>query len=125
MRFPILNVTEECWNLGYTPDNLILFEPWIYNDNDRIFRLLFKDKVFCDCDGQLFRVTSKKAVHSWRRLFKFLPNFNRADLKFRKVDREMSLDELRTFVDDKFSDSEWKALLQRAKNHGEIIDGTS
>lgn len=123
MNFPMICVSEDVWEHNGFLIDYMLFEPWIYNDNDSSFYRYFKDKVFCDCDGKLFQVTEKHGTDSWRRWLRFLPNFYRVELKIESLDNRMELSELKEFLLDKFDDYELIEWVKSATSFDELMTG--
>jgi hypothetical protein len=101
----------------------MLFEPWIYNDNDNSFERHFSDKIFCDSEGQLFQVKEKQGTDSWRRWLRFLPNFYRVDLKFESLGRQMELSDLQSFLCEKLKEHEWVETVKLATSFEELLKG--
>ena len=130
MKFPLLNISEPSWN-DEDVIEFILFDEFIYTNNETTFTRYLKDKLFCDCRGDIFIVKDKvPPIAWWRKAFKFLPNTYKVKLIFQKTGEKISVTELKNYMiervnglsEDEFR-SEWINYLKQAKSHEELIDG--
>ena len=56
MKFPMLNVTDTDWSSEYDLTVYFLFDEFIYTDNNKKFNTYFKNKLFCDCTGVVYKI---------------------------------------------------------------------
>ncbi|RXG29662.1 hypothetical protein [Leeuwenhoekiella palythoae] len=130
MTFPLLNITPECW----TYENLIdcvIFDEFIYTDKDSVFMELYKDKLFCDCNGKIFKAVKKaELTEKWRNWLKFIPNIWKREIIFQPTGENWTVEELRNYLLNRVSElktneqtEKWKTQLKKAKNHSELIYG--
>ena len=130
MTFPLLNITPECW----TYENLIdyvIFDEFIYTDKDSVFMELYKDKLFCDCNGKIFKAVKKaELTEKWRNWLKFIPNIWKREIIFQPTGENWTVEELRNYLLNRVSElktneqtEKWKSQLKKAKNHSELIYG--
>ena len=74
MRFPILNISTERWSDEDLMD-YISFDEFIYTKKDFYFDEFYKDKLFCDCNGFVYKAIAKEDMtQKWRNWLRFLPN---------------------------------------------------
>ena len=130
MKFPMLNVTDKNWNEEFDLTVFILFKKYVYKGNDDIFHKYYKDKVYCDAEGMLYKVVDKApSRETWRNLLKFLPGVFRVELTFESLHKTVELEELRRFMLNRLKELEedeivnqWRKKIKAANNHAEIID---
>lgn len=130
MKFPLLNISETNWNDEDTIE-YILFDEFIYTDKETIYERYLKNKLFCDCNGEIFIVKDKiPPVAWWRKTFRFLPNTYKVKLIFEKTEKKISVDELKNYMIERVNElsedefrSKWINYLKQAKSHKELIDG--
>ena len=128
MEFPIINISPEKWN----DEDPTFYDEYIYTDKKSTFDKYFKNKIFCDGNGQLFKAIGKsKMTEKWRNWFRIIPNVWKTKIIFENMHKEMSVDELRTFLLQRISElelneitREWKINIQNAKTHSQLISGT-
>lgn len=131
MNFPMLNVTNKNWGNESDPSVFVLFDTFLYKSDEDFFREYYKDNLFCDSTGDLYKVTGKTApTQAWRQLLRFIPNVYKMELQLKKVNRRMELEKLRQFMLDRINqfeltdfDKKWIKHVEQAPNHYEIIGG--
>ena len=130
MTFPLLNISTKKWNSEDLTD-YILFDEFIYTDKEAIFNELYRDKLFIDCNGRIYKALKKaELTETWRNWLRFIPNIWKREVLFRPTGDSWTVDELRNYLLERVSELkadkhtyEWKAQLKRAKNHSELIYG--
>ena len=130
MTLPLLNISVEKWHDGETLE-YILFNEHIYTDKKSVFDKYYRNKLFCDCDGRVFKVNGlTKPTEKWRNWLKFLPGIYKCKIVFEPTPTNMTVDDLRNYImtgvstltKDDFRDK-WLVDLKNAKNHSELING--
>ena len=122
MKFPMINITEDSWSNKHVLDNM-LFEPWIYNDNNANFEKHFKGALFCDCRGEVYRVIDKRGEGGWKKWFGFLPNFYRVHLVFEKVDQPIELNTVKELLKKHNPNSALNKTIDQAQTFEELLNG--
>lgn len=125
----MLNVSDTNWANAVDFTQFCLFDQYIYTGSNRIFNLHYKDKVFCDCNGNLYKVVGKTPpTETWRNLLRFLPNTYRVTLELMPLNQTMQLEEFRQFVLDRLNSLEnadfindWILKTKNAKTYREIL----
>jgi hypothetical protein len=131
MKFPIINISESYWSYDDLME-YIRFNEYFYSSNQRLFERYALNKVFCDCDGQVYQVIGKiPPTQVWRKAFKFIPNVYKEKLVFQKTGRKLELDELRDYLISRVHDlsqndftREWVVFLKNALSYEQVINGT-
>ena len=91
MKFPLLNVTDKNWNEVFDLTVFVLFDRYIYKDKEVLFHKYYKNKIYCDADGKLYKVIdSCPPTEFWRNILKFIPNVFRVTLTFESLDKFVS-----------------------------------
>lgn len=129
MKFPLLNISEQKWKDDDFLLDYFLLDEFIYNDSKVVFQEYFKVHSFCDCFGEIYKVKCKVPPKEWwRRVFKFIPNVYKIELRFERTGNKMSVYELKTYLIDRIKDlseneftKNWIEQIKQAKNHEEII----
>ena len=134
MKFPIINISTEKWKEEYI-DSYVSFDKFIYTDKDLIFKELYKDKVFCDCNGEIFKAIKKaELAEKWRYWLKFIPNIWKKEIIFEHTNKSLTVDELRNHLITRIAElssselnlnefsQKWKVALIKAKTHYELIN---
>ena len=130
MTFPLLNISAKKWDSEDLTD-YIIFDKFIYTDKESIFNELYRDKLFIDCDGRIYKAFKKaELTEKWRNWLRFIPNVWKREVLFRKTGENWTTDELRSYLlkqvselkNDKHTEK-WKTQLKKAKNHSELIYG--
>ncbi|MEQ9439201.1 MAG: hypothetical protein RIG62_09135 [Cyclobacteriaceae bacterium] len=134
MQFPMLNITDTQWRAEYDVSIYVLFDEFIYTDDDKLFSTYFQDKFFCDTHGQIYRVIGKRPPQQiWRRVFSFLPNVYKVTLLFKDTGEKMPLESVRHFMltqmqnlrhqSDDESLPDWITQVEKAKPFQGILHG--
>ena len=129
MTFPILNISTEKWNADDLTD-YISFDKFIYTSKDSLFKELYEDQLFCDCNGLVFKAIKKaEMTQKWRNWLRFLPNVWKTEIIFNKTNEKLTVEQLRNYLLERISDlrqddftRKWKEDLKKAKTHSEIIN---
>ena len=129
MKFPMLNVTDTDWYSEYDLTVYFLFDEFIYTDNNKKFNTYFKNKLFCDCTGVVYKITDKTLPSQlWRRIFKFLPNIYKITLTLEKTDKRFSIEEFSSFMIDRLNTQKnddvinsWIKSVEQATNFEDIM----
>lgn len=124
----MINITDS-WSHEEDVLEYYLFDDFILTGSDKLFQQYFHNKIFCDSDGQLYKVIGKTLpAQIWRKIFKFLPNVYKVKLHFEKVNQRMEVEQLRAFILQKLHQLEpnevlakWINQINKAKSHTEII----
>ncbi|MBJ2176526.1 hypothetical protein JBL43_19920 [Aureibaculum sp. A20] len=130
MEFPILNISTEKWDEENLTD-YIAFDKFIYTDKDSIFEELYKDKLFCDCNGKIFKAIKKaEMTEKWRNWLRFIPNIWKREVIFEPTNENLTVDELRNYLLNRISELrptefrvKWNKEITNAKTHLELIHG--
>lgn len=130
MKFPIINISYEKWNSEDLME-YVCYDEFIYTKKDSLFDKFYKNKFFCDGNGKIFKAVKKaEMTESWRNWFKFIPNVWKTKIVFVKMNDQMSLEKLRSYVLDRISGleeneftQEWKETVLKASNYSELICG--
>ncbi len=128
--FPMLNISDKNWGKADNLTEYMLFDKFIYTNREDLFRQYYKDKDFCDCQGNIFKVVDKRPpVSFWRNFFRFLPNVYKVELHFIHENKKFTLEDLRTFILSRLDEintnqfvGKWIEHVQKAKSHAEILD---
>lgn len=97
MEFPLLNITDHNWDPSRVDAELIFYE-LIYVDQE-IFEEYHKGKLYCDCQGKVYKALDIQLSTSfWRRFFYFLPHVYKSKLIFERTELRLTVDQLRDFV---------------------------
>ena len=130
MTFPLLNISTKKWNSEDLTD-YIIFDEFIYTDKESIFVELYRDKLFIDCNGRIYKALKKaELTEKWRNWLRFIPNIWKREVLFKPTGESWTTEELRNYLLERVSElkadehtNEWKAQLKSAKNHSELIYG--
>lgn len=124
MKFPMICVSPAVWEQEHPdPADFMLFEAWIETDNDKIFDRYFRDRVYCDCEGKLFKVLAKKEVKDpWKKWFRFIPNFYRVELIIEPLNETMALSELQAFLLARIEYEGFQQFIRGAKSIEELLN---
>ena len=129
MTFPIIDISTEKWNYEDLME-YVCHDDYIYTNKESIFESYYKNKLFCDGNGQIYKAIGKaEMTEKWRNWLQFIPNVWKTKIVFKKTYKEMSVEELRTFLLARISElekddftREWKVHIQKAKTHSELIN---
>jgi len=130
MTFPLLNISAKKWDSEDLTD-YIIFDKFIYTDKESIFNELYKNKIFIDCDGRIYKGIKKvELTEKWRNWLRFIPNIWKREVLFRTTGENWTVDELRNYLLKRVSElktdkdtENWKTQLKKAKNYSELIYG--
>jgi hypothetical protein len=130
MTFPLLNISAKKWESEDLTD-YIVFDKYIYTDKEEIFNKLYRDKLFIDSDGRIYKALKKaELTEKWRIFLRFIPNMWKREILFKSTGEKWTVDELRNFLLNRISKlktdtqtEDWKAELKKATNHYELIYG--
>ncbi|MDR6969315.1 hypothetical protein J2X31_003345 [Flavobacterium arsenatis] len=131
MTFPLINISIEKWPNSEDIIEFIVYEKYIYTNNDSVFNEFYKDKLFCDCEGSVFKATRKvKMTQHWRNWLKFLPNVWKTEVIYEATTKTMSIEELREYLMNRISDlddsdfiQKWLLKVKMAKTYSQLING--
>lgn len=129
MKFPIINISIEKWHYEDLME-YVCYDEFIYTDKESVFEKYYKDKLFCDENGQIFKAIGKaEMTENWRNWLRFIPNVWKTKIVFKNMYKEMSVEELRTLLLERISELEeddftlqWKVDIENAKTHSELIN---
>lgn len=129
MTFPIIDISTEKWNYEDLME-YVCHDEYIYTNKESVFEKYYKNKMFCDGNGQIYKVLGKaEMTENWRNWLRFIPNVWKTKIIFKKIYKEMTVEELRTFLLERISElkqddftREWKLHIQKAKTHSELIN---
>ncbi|CAL2076517.1 hypothetical protein [Tenacibaculum sp. 190524A02b] len=130
MVFPLLNISTKKWN-SEDINNYIILDKFIYTDKESIFNELYKNKLFIDCNGQIFKAIRKEELtDKWRNWLRFIPNIWKCEIHFKTTGENWTVNQLRNYLLERISDlkptkhtEKWKSDLMNAKNYTELIYG--
>ena len=130
MTFPIINISIKEWNDDDTLD-YILFSDLIYTDKTSIFDKFYRDTMFCDCNGIIFKAIGlEKPKEKWRNWLKFLPGIYKCRIIFESTQKKLTVNELRNHFLNGISNltktdftEKWIADIKDAESHSELING--
>jgi hypothetical protein len=131
MKYPALNISEKTWKgKELELDAFILFDEFNYNKNVRNFEKYFLNKMYCDSNGEIFRITGRTLpVQTWRTILSFLPNVFKCKYITKRTNEKLTLEELRKYLLERISELEdfdlnieWKENVRKAKTHAELIN---
>lgn len=93
MEFPAIDLTNTDW--GFSVNVPIHFDQYVYVRNSS----RFLSRQFCDSVGHVYEVIDVIKPKTFLKSFvAVLPNTYRSELVFRRVDKELSVDDLRSFM---------------------------
>lgn len=129
MNFPLVNISAENWTSHEIVD--ILFDEFIYTDNETIFNKYYKNQKFTDCNGHIYTIIGKaELTENWRIWLRFIPNVWKRKINFQSTGKSISVEELRFYLLKRVSELEknahtdkWMEELKTAKSLSELING--
>lgn len=129
MIFPALNISVKKW-LSDDVAEYVIYDDYIYTSNESEFTKFYKNQLYCDGEGDIYKVVEKAEMkESWRNWFRFLPNVWKTKIVFENVNQRMDLEVLRNYLLERISDleqndftKEWKSDIVKAKNHATLIN---
>jgi len=130
MIYPMINITDKNWDKEDDLTVFMLFDEFIYTKRTDLFKQYYKDKEFCDCQGNVYKVIDRRLpVSFWRNFFRFLPNVYKVELRFIQENKKMTLDNLKTFMLERLEEintndfvPRWIKHVEAAKTHKELLD---
>ena len=131
IKFPAINISNPNFSKEEDLTSFLLLDALIYNDAEVYFQEYLKDNLFCDSNGKIYKITSKKHPKSiLRKVFFFLPNIYKIELIFEATNEYMTLDDLRDFMIERVKslgygkfEVKWILELRKAKSYEELILG--
>ena len=141
MTFPAIDISVNKWNLEDLME-YIIYNDYIYTRKDSVFKKYYKNHLFCDSRGKIYKAIKKaEMTASWRNWFQFIPYVWKTKIIFENTNEMMSLDELKEYLIERISDlddgkkneewkanskqhkilSKWKDDVLKAKNHEDLI----
>ena len=129
MTFPIIDISTKKWNYEDLME-YVCYDEYIYSNKESVFEKYYKDKLFCDVNGKIYKAIGKaEMTEKWRNWLRFIPNVWKTKIVFKNMYKEMPVEELRTFLLERISDlkqddftRQWKVDVQKAKTHSELIN---
>ncbi|MCD0456473.1 hypothetical protein LPB85_13585 [Chryseobacterium sp. LC2016-27] len=130
MNFPLINISAEKWDSEDLIE-YIIFDEFIYSDDESIFNKYYRNQHFIDCDGYIFIPLEKAELkEKWRSWLRFIPNIWKREIIFQPTGKSWTVEKLRNYLlsrvselkKDKYTEK-WIADLKTAKNHYELING--
>lgn len=130
MKYPMINISDKNWDKEDDLTVYMLFDEFIYTNQEDLFRQYYKDKEFCDCQGNVFKVVDRRPpVSFWRNFFRFLPNVYKVELSFIQENKKVTLDDLRTFMLERLDEintndfvPKWFDSVKKANSYKELLD---
>lgn len=132
MNFPLINISADKWSHEELTV-YVIFDEFIYSDDESVFNQFFRNQQFIDCDGNIFIPVGKaKLKGEWRNWLKFIPNVWKREIIFQPTIKKWSVEKLRSYMIDRVSElkrnsftEKWIEDLKKATNHDELINGIS
>ena len=98
MKFPVANVSLREWNPREDILLYVLIDPYIYRNDDKLYREFYYNQKFVDSEGEIYKIIDKRLPSSiWRSIFRFLPNVFKIELIFITTNEKMGIEEVREF----------------------------
>ncbi|APU11900.1 hypothetical protein A5M85_16915 [Cellulophaga lytica] len=128
MRFPLLNISERKWCSKKNKD-YIIYDKFIYTNNETIYNEIYKNNLFIDCNGKIYSVLKKaELIEKWRIWLRFIPNIYKKEIIFKPTGESWTAEELRKYLIERVSElntnehtRSWITYLKKAKNYEELI----
>jgi glutamate mutase epsilon subunit len=125
----MINISDKNWDKEDDLTVYMLFDEFIYTKIEDLFKQYYKDKEFCDCQGNVFKVVDRRLpVSFWRSFFRFLPNVYKVELSFIQESKKVTLDELRTFLLERLDEintndfvPKWIDSVKKANSYKELL----
>ena len=130
MEFPLLNISKKNWSENDLLDHVI-FEPFIYSDNQKFIKNYLINNSFCDCNGNVYKVRElNRPKQYWRHLLKFIPGIYKVEVVFYQTTEIISLADLKDFVISRLKSintnglyNNWIKEVSDAKRIKDILHG--
>ena len=127
--FPALDLDFD-WKEGLIKNDPLIFDRFYYSKSNSLFKSKTLKHRIIDSVGDLYEITGKQNLPIWRNL---IPYIKKAELKFKKLNKMMSLDDLKGFMIDKINTleineefkSNWINEVKDAKSFEELFLGVS
>lgn len=131
MKFPVANVSLREWNPREDILLYVLIDPYIYRNDDKLYREFYYNQKFVDSEGEIYKIIDKRLPSSiWRSIFRFLPNVFKIELIFITTNEKMGIEEVREFYLHQINNlpkedyiNEWINQIKDAKSIKEILGG--
>lgn len=128
MWFPLLNISEKKWS-SKENKNYIIYDKFIYTNNETIYNEIYKNNLFIDCEGKIYSVLKKaELIEKWRIWLRFIPNIYKKEIIFKPTGESWTVEELRKYLIERVSElnsnehtRSWITYLKEAKNYAELI----
>ncbi len=99
MKYPILNISLKNWNSSKLDYSILLLDSnLIYTSNDELFNNYFLNNEYIDSNGKIYEIIGRELPSSWKKAFSFIPYFYKVKLLFKAKEREIQLDELKSYI---------------------------
>ena len=129
MTFPAIDISTNKWVIDDIME-YVIYDEYIYTSKDSVFRENYKNRLFCDGNGKVYKAIRKvEMTENWRNWLRFIPNVWKTKIVFQYTNQVMDLEELRNYYLERISDlaqddftREWKADVRKAKTHAELIN---
>jgi hypothetical protein len=130
MTFPAIDISTKKWIIDDLME-YVLHDEFIYTRKDSVFQKYYKDRLFCDGKGKIFKAVRKtEMTENWRNWLRFIPNVWKTKVVFHNTNKEMNLNDLQNYLLERISDLEqndftrkWKKDVLNAKTYSELING--
>ena len=130
--YPIIRIDSKTWI--DEEEAIPLFDGFIYTAKEKIFKDYYFNKDFADCKGDIYKVIDKIPPTSfWRNFLRFLPGVYKVRLIFRKTNRIIKHDELKSDIiqgikrfdsaDTKDITEKWIKEIMKSENIKEVLTG--
>lgn len=128
-RFPALDIDFD-WIEGLFENDPLILDRFYYSKSDLLFESKTLKHRIVDSTGDMYEITGKLCLSKWRNL---IPFRKKAELKFKKLNKTMSLDELKDFMIEKINTveineqfkSNWINEIKDAKSFEVLLLGAS
>ena len=130
MKFPILNISLKNWNNEDLDYSLILLEnDVIYTTDEYIYSNYLLNNKYIDSEGKIYRIIGKELPASWKKMFRFIPNFYKIKLIFEKTDDSLSVEDVKNYIRNninKFNyiedfEKEWLKIIENATTYEQVL----
>ncbi|WP_420571236.1 hypothetical protein [Kordia sp.] len=102
MTFPAINIALKKWNIEDLEDyafEFTLYDDYIHHKDESYFIEYFKNGLFCDAEGKLFKMVAKaEMTQKWRNWLQFIPGVWKTKVIFKDTYQKISVEELRTYL---------------------------
>lgn len=127
--FPALDLDFD-WIEGLIENDPLILDRFYYSKSDILFESKTLKHRIVDSTGDVYEITGKLCLSRWRNLIPFI---KKAELKFKKLNKTMSLDDLKDFMIEKINTveineqikSNWINEIKDAKSFEVLLLGAS